>query len=333
MGLAVSDAPLLDVFGALFLDIDGVVHRSGVAINSATEQLVEAGDRGVVRRFLTNNASRTPEAVAEILNGFALDVAPTDIVTSAQAISRQMAIDLPRGARVFMVGGEGLETALLDVGLAPTRDPSDQVVAVVQGHSPDTSWRDLAAATQLVSSGAKWYASNTDATIPLANGIGPGNGAFVELVRKIVGIEPVVAGKPATPLFELACQSLDGQQPLMIGDRLDTDIEGANRAGVASLWVATGVHELRDVARVPAAQRPNFVAADLGALERPQNPVAVTDGHANCGQAVATANGNKVELVTPGVNREDDYRAVLALAWDILDNHYEEVRVNATLDV
>lgn len=333
MVLANTDSPLREVFGALFLDIDGVVHRSGVGINTASDQLVQARDRGVVRRFLTNNASRTPDAVAAILNGFGLEVVPADIVTSAQAIAQQMATDLPSGALVFIVGGEGLENALLGSGLRPTRDSSDQIAAVVQGHSPDTSWRELAAATQLVSAGAKWYASNTDATIPLANGIGPGNGAFVELVRNIVGIEPIVAGKPQTPLFDLARQSLTGQQPLMIGDRLDTDIEGANRARIASLWVATGVHNLADVARARVEQRPQFVAADLTALERTQKSVNIAGPRATCGRAVAELRGNDIHLVSRGQNPEDDYRAVLTLAWDILDNRYEEVRLNGTLGV
>lgn len=261
--------PLCAQFDVLLLDLDGVVYAGSAAIPHAVESLTAAHAAGVRLAFVTNNASRTPESIAEHLTGLGLNVDPAEVVTSAQAGARVLRERHQAGSPVLVVGGEGLIQAVRQRGFLPVSAVSEQQqppAAVIQGFSPDVGWQQLAEATYAVRAGADFIATNTDRTIPTARGIGPGNGLLVGVVEAATGVAPVVAGKPHTPLMDESAERTGAKRPLVVGDRLDTDIEGANNAGLPSLLVLTGVSSLADVARAPVSQRPTYLGRDLRAL-------------------------------------------------------------------
>lgn len=249
---------------ALVCDLDGVVYRGAVAVPHAVETL---RDITVPIIYATNNASRPPEVVAEQLRTLGLAVSPADVVTSAQAGARAIAARLP-GARVLAIGGPGVQRALEEAGLEPRRT-SDGVAAVLQGYGPLVAAADLAEAAYAVSGGAWWVATNTDATLPSERGLAPGNGALVGAVATAVGRAPdQVCGKPFPDLYLVAAEhlGLDPARMLAVGDRLDTDIEGANAAGLPSVLVLTGVADRDAVSAAPLEQQPTLVIDDLRGL-------------------------------------------------------------------
>ena len=199
-------------YDGLFVDLDGVVYRGRQAVPHAVESL-----RGFVGRvlYVTNNASRTPEAVAAQLAGYGLPVGADDVVTSAQAAAAHLATLVGPGARILVTGGDGLVQAVTERGLRIVAS-AQEADAVVQGYSPDLAWRDLAEASYAVARGIPWVASNTDMSVPTARGIAPGNGTLVAAVAAATGRQPVVTGKPHRPLMELARSRARRERPLVI---------------------------------------------------------------------------------------------------------------------
>ena len=168
-----------------------------------------------------------------------------------------------------MIGGTGIDDALVDGGYVPVRALADEPAAVMQGFSPDVSWRDLAEATFAVRTGLPWIATNPDLTFPAPGGIAPGNGALVRLVAETVGRGPdAVAGKPEPPLLREAIRRTRAGRPLMVGDRLDTDIAAGARIGIPSLLVFTGVTTLAELLAAVPEERPEYLGADLRVLLR-----------------------------------------------------------------
>lgn len=263
--LGSSGAQLADQHDLFMFDLDGVVYIGGDAVPGVAGHVEELRARGKHIAFVTNNASRTPSAVAEKLQGMGVGAQEADVVTSAQAAARVLADRFGQGARVLLLGGSGLERALEDAGLLPTGDPQD-VVALVSGYGPDVRWRDIMRAATLVRAGLPYVASNADLTIPTPEGLGPGHGVLVRVISDFAGVVPVVAGKPERPLMDETVLRIGGEVPLMVGDRLDTDIEGANEVGVDSLLVMTGVTRLPDLASAPPRQRPTYVSPDTSGL-------------------------------------------------------------------
>lgn len=249
-------------YDGLFVDLDGVVYRGRQAVPHAVESL-----RGFVGRvlYVTNNASRTPEAVAAQLAGYGLPVGADDVVTSAQAAAAHLATLVGPGARILVTGGDGLVQAVTERGLRIVAS-AQEADAVVQGYSPDLAWRDLAEASYAVARGIPWVASNTDMSVPTARGIAPGNGTLVAAVAAATGRQPVVTGKPHRPIMELARSRARVKRPLVIGDRLDTDIAAARAAGMDSLLVLTGVSAWQDLLGLPPDDLPTRVAPDLRVL-------------------------------------------------------------------
>src|SRR6478735_8386402 len=310
-----SSQALSEAYDTALLDLDGVVYAGGNAIAHAVESLGTASSGGMHLAYVTNNALRTPDAVAEHLTELGIPAAATDVITSAQAVARLVAGQLPSGARVLVVGGEGLRVALRERGLVPVESADDDPVAVVQGFGgPDLPWGRFAEAAYAISRGAVWFASNTDLTIPGARGIAPGNGAAVEVVRIATGAEPQVAGKPLPPMHRETILRTGAEQPLVIGDRLDTDIEGAFNGEVDSLLVLTGVTDGAQLLAAPPQHRPTYVDVDLrGLLTGQPEVVARGDGFA-CGGWVATAGAEHLELTGEG-EALDGLRALCAAAW------------------
>ena len=268
-----ADKPLAVSYDTALLDLDGVVYRGRDAVPHAVSSLMAAADAGMRLAYVTNNASRTPEAVAEHLLELGLPVQAEDVVTAAQAVARLIAEQVPTGARVLVIGGDGLRQALLGHGLTLVSSADDDPAAVVQGYLPGTSWEDLAEAAYAVERGVPWFAANTDRTMPTARGIAPGNGALVGAVAAATGTWPTVAGKPEPALHRETMLRTGARHPLIVGDRLDTDIEGANRAGVDSLLVLTGVTRLEQLRDAPKEQLPTYVAQDLRGLLDPERLV------------------------------------------------------------
>lgn len=247
----------------LLLDLDGTVFRGHQATPGAVDTLAAVDSRVL---FVTNNASRGAGQVAQHLCDLGFTAEAADVVTSAQSAARLVAEQLPQGAKVLIVGTDALAAEISGVGLEPVRQWSDAPVAVVQGHSPETSWPDLAEAALTIRSGALWVAANVDKTLPSERGLLPGNGSMVAALRTATEREPQVAGKPSPVLMADALSRGDFDTPLVIGDRLDTDIAGANASQLPSLMVLCGVNSALDAIWAIPQERPDYLAEDLRAL-------------------------------------------------------------------
>ncbi|WP_328325207.1 MULTISPECIES: HAD hydrolase-like protein [unclassified Streptomyces] len=306
---------LSETYDTALLDLDGVVYAGGEAIVHAVASLGTARDGGMHLAYVTNNALRTPDAVARHLTELGVPAEAADVITSAQAVSRLIADQVPRGARVLVIGGEGLRVALRERGLEPVDSADDSPVAVAQGYGgPDMTWARFAEAGYAINSGLPWFVSNTDLTIPSARGIAPGNGAAVEVVRIATGAEPQVAGKPLPPMHRETVLRTGAERPLVVGDRLDTDIEGAFNGGVDSLLVLTGVTDAAQLLAAPPEHRPTYVDADLRGLLTGQPEVTGEGGEFGCGGWTASVRGGELAVDGDG-GALDGLRALCAAAW------------------
>lgn len=254
---------LVQQHDCLLLDLDGTVFRGHEPTPGAVETLAAVDPRVL---FVTNNASRDAEQVAAHLRELGFTAEAGDVVTSAQSAARLLATQLPPASKVLVVGTEALAGEVAGVGLTPVRSLADEPVAVVQGHSPDTAWPALAEAALAIRAGALWIAANIDKTLPSERGLLPGNGSMVAALSAATDRDPQVAGKPAPALMQDALARGEFDCPLVVGDRLDTDIAGANAAQLPSLMVLSGVNSADDAIWAVSAQRPTFLAEDLRAL-------------------------------------------------------------------
>ncbi|MFF4776096.1 HAD-IIA family hydrolase [Microtetraspora fusca] len=308
-------ATLVEAYDTLLLDLDGVVYLGRHAVQNAPEALAEARERGVRLAFVTNNASRTPGAIAEHLTGLGIPATPDDVVTSAQAAARLVAERFPAGSPVLVVGGMGLRGAVRAYGLRPVTTALDDPVAVVQGIWDGLSYGLLCEGALAVQAGAWFVAANGDTTMPTNRGVLPGNGSMSRVIATAAGVEPVVAGKPEPPLHRESIIRTGAERPLIVGDRLDTDIEGATRAGVDSLLVLTGVTGPLDLLTAPPEHRPAHVAADLSGLHEPPVRARRGSGGWECGGWTACCASGRLDL-SGGGEPIDALRAACAAAWD-----------------
>jgi HAD superfamily hydrolase (TIGR01450 family) len=306
--------PLDTAYDTALLDLDGVVYLGGTAIPGAADALRKADAAGMRLAYVTNNAFRTPAAIAALLTSFGVAATPQDVVTSAQAAARVLAERLPAGASVLVIGGSGLRMALRERGLRPVSSAADQPQAVVQGYSPDVDYSMLAEGGLAVAAGALFVASNGDLTLPSRRGRQPGNGSLIRVIATATGVEPLVAGKPEPPLHEESVLRTGAKHPLVVGDRLDTDIEAAHRVGADSMLVLTGVTGPAEAVLAPPSQRPSYLAEDLSGLLEPHPAVTREDDAFGCEGWTARAKGNQLEL-TGGGERIDGLRALCAAAW------------------
>ncbi|MFF8775337.1 HAD-IIA family hydrolase [Kitasatospora sp. NPDC015120] len=315
-----SELPLTEAYDTALLDLDGVVYAGPDAIEHAVDSLAAARAAGMRLAYVTNNASRPPRVVAAHLSELGVPAEPEDVINSAQAAARVLAEKLPAGAKVLVVGGLGLEEALAERGLVAVRTLAEEPQAVVQGFDASVGWTHLAEASYAVQSGLPWVASNTDVTVPTARGIAPGNGMLVAAVRAATGVEPEVAGKPLPPMHRETVLRTGAKRPLVVGDRLDTDIEGAFNGGVDSLLVFTGVTTAAQLLAAPAEHRPTYLAADLRGLLTGHAPVTAQPGGGfSCGGYTAVAQDGVLRLEGVGADRWDGLRALCAAAWTALD--------------
>jgi HAD superfamily hydrolase (TIGR01450 family) len=290
------------------------VYAGPHAIPGAVESLQRLEGLGIGLGYVTNNASRSPAQVAAHLRELGAPAEDSQVVSSSQAAAELLSSMLPPGAKVLITGSPALAHEIELVGLTPVSSQGEDPVAVVQGFNPGIGWKDLAEAAYVVSAGALWVATNTDMSIPQARGIAPGNGTLVAAVSAATGQTPVVAGKPEAPLFHAAAKRLAAERPLVVGDRLDTDILGGNNAGFATVAVLTGVDTKYTILAARTAERPDYIINELSDLHRPYPAVDTTDGTYRCGEASAQVTGDTVTIQ----GREEDldaWRAACAAWW------------------
>ena len=323
--LQASDEPPATRYDVALVDLDGVVYVGSDPIDEAAEALDKARALGMRLAFVTNNASRNPADVARHLVELGVEATPADVVTSSQAAVRVIADRCGPGARVLVTGSPALRATVEQAGLRPVESSSDQPDAVVQGFWAELGYRDLAEATVAVRGGALWVATNVDSTLPSPRGLLPGNGSLVGVVASATGARPIVAGKPALPLHAEAVRRTSAQRPLVVGDRLDTDIEGANAAGTDSLLVMTGVTAPANLLLAPPQHRPTYLSADLMGLVESHPKVKVEADFVCCGDWRATRTTKSGRDRAPVAELSgagpaiDGLRALLALAWSTAD--------------
>ncbi|MGI8722053.1 MAG: HAD-IIA family hydrolase [Geodermatophilaceae bacterium] len=333
--LQASDRPLVERHDVALLDLDGVVYLGADAVPNVPHVIATAAAAGMRFGYVTNNASRTPHQVGDHLRQLGVPALDNEVITSSQAASRVLASRLPAGSPVLIVGTAALAAEVGNVGLRAVWSASDQPVGVVQGYNPELSWSMLAEACVAVRAGAFWVATNTDSTLPSPRGPLPGNGSFVQVVSQTTGATPVVAGKPEPAMHAECVLRTGARRPLVVGDRLDTDIEGAQRADVPSLLVLTGVARAADLLAAPLGQRPTYLAADLGGILLSHPGIERCDGLARCENWLVGEREGSLLLTSArdgdggGGSHPSDQavadcaalRAIAVLAWDVGITH------------
>lgn len=315
--LLASAQPLAQRYDVALLDLDGVVYVGNQPVDAAPQALTEARKLGMRLAFVTNNASRPPTAVAAHLTRLGIAAEPADVITSAHAAAHYLADLLPAGSRVLVIGTSGLVEALTERGLVPVSSADDQPAAVVQGYSPELSWRMLAEGAVAVRRGVPWVATNLDITLPSARGELPGNGSLVAALGHATGASPVSTGKPDPTMHRESVERSTARCPLVVGDRLDTDIEGANAVGCDSLLVLTGVTAPSEVLAARPGQRPGYLAGDLRGLLIPHAAPSEQDGTMTCGGWSVSPSGQRLRLAALAADGQDldALRALCAAAW------------------
>jgi HAD superfamily hydrolase (TIGR01450 family) len=274
-------AALASRFRGVVFDLDGVVYLGEEVVEAAPAALDQVRALGVAVAFVTNNSYRPPDLVAEKLQRLGVKAAPEEVLTSSQALVRLLGgsagLD---GVRVMVVGGPGLRGALEAAG-ARLVDGSAwreaEVVAV--GFDPDLTYARVRDATLAIRAGARFVGSNPDTTLPAPDGLWPGAGATLALLQASTGVRPEVAGKPERALLDTAAAAIGSGPYLMVGDRADTDLDGAHRLGWSTALVLSGVTrpaDLPDLAIVP-----DHLLPDVGGLLDPPGPSVRPAGRAD----------------------------------------------------
>lgn len=305
---------LIDGFDGLLLDLDGVVYVGPQVVDGALDALERLEGEGKSLAYVTNNASRSSEQVAAHLRELGAPASAAQVFGSALAGAELLAGEVDPGASVLVVGSETLAGAVRAQGLVVVGSADDRPAAVIQGFSPDLAWKDLAEASFAVAAGAVWIATNLDASLPQQRGFAPGNGALVGAVAMATGKRPLVAGKPEAALFRTAARHSGVERALVVGDRLDTDILGGNRAQMATALVLTGVDSVRSALAAPPDERPDYLIGSLGALYEPYPEITVDGGTYSCGAAVARVAGSTVTVEGDDTDL-DGWRAACAAWW------------------
>lgn len=320
--LSSSDDTLASCFDVALLDLDGVVYVGKDAVPGAAETLASARRAGMRLAFVTNNAARSPTVVAEHLTELGVPATAEEVITSSQAAAHYLSDLLPAGSAVLIVGTTGLIEAVDERGLRPVFSADDRPAAVVQGYSPELDLQQLAEGAIAIRAGLPWVATNLDPTVPSARGPLPGNGSLVAALRHATGRTPMATGKPDPTMHRESVERSHAERPIVVGDRLDTDIEGANCVGCPSLLVLSGVTTPSDLLSATPEQRPDFLARDLaGLLYRHSAPVVTADV-ARCGWWCATIKDGELRLERlpeeASDSTDDDLdplRALCAAAW------------------
>jgi len=248
---------------AFIIDMDGVLWKGHRPMPGLVEFFQTLRERQIKFVLATNNASKTPEQYVSKLAGMGVTVARDEILTSAQAAALYLRQKSANGAKVFAIGEEGVRQALAETGLTLTDLYEVDAQFVVCGMDHGLSWDKLATATLNIRAGARFIGTNPDVTFPTERGITHGNGAVLAAIQAATGVAPVIIGKPEPIMYQLAMTRL-GVAPAetaAIGDRLETDILGAVRAGIRSVFVLSGVSSRGQLAGLD--YQPTWVMQDI----------------------------------------------------------------------
>lgn len=332
-----SEAPLATAYDVGLMDLDGVMYAGQLPIENAAEGAAQARAMGLRLSFVTNNASRAASSVAEHLTELGIPATPADVYTAAMAGIELAQRRHGAGARVLLIGGAGLEEAISASDLIRVESADDSPDAVVQGFRDTIGWADLSEAAFAIQNGADYIATNLDSTLPVERGFAVGNGSLVAAVVNATGKVPVSAGKPQPEIFRLATERAGSSKPLAVGDRLNTDIAGANASDIPSLHVLTGVSDARDVITAIPQERPTYLGIDLMDLGLP-HPEVTRDGEwyvcrearariADDGVPTLVRFGGEFQLVESATVSLDEYRAIAVAAWSSRDMRVPEIQV------
>lgn len=246
------------------IDLDGVVYTGSEVVPGAAGFFRRVRELGIPFLLITNNSSRTAEQFAERLAGMGIEVRPAEVLTSAQATAEFLASTAPPGSRAYVIGEVGLRSALEARGFRLVDGP--QADYVVVGLDRGFNYEKLTIAIRAVLGGARFVGPNPDTTLPMEDGLCPGAGAFQAAIRAATGVEPLIIGKPEPTMLSIGLRMLGcaPQEAAIVGDRLDTDILGGQRAGVGTILVLTGVATAEEAAA--SAIKPDYVLRDLAEL-------------------------------------------------------------------
>jgi len=305
---------LIDGHDVALFDLDGVVYRGADPVPGAAAGVAALAERGVRTMYVTNNAARPAQTVADQLVRLGFHATVDDLVTSAQAAAGLMRRELPAGAKVLVVGTQNLADHMIEAGFVVVSGADEAPDAVVQGYDPQLTWPQLDEAAFAVQNGARWYACNTDSTRPTDRGLVPGAGAAIAAVRSTVNHDPIVVGKPHRPLLEEAVRRTGAENPIFVGDRIDTDIQGARRVGMDAFMVFTGAHGKRDLLLAPEDGRPTAIGWNVPALLDPPRVAQVRDNKVVCRRAAVVVRRGRAEIEGPLETREQQLDALWALA-------------------
>lgn len=262
---------LIEQHDALLLDLDGTVWEGGRAIDGAVDFINSCGLPSV---YVTNNASRAPEAVAEKLRGIGLKVETADVLTSAQAAVTLAGEHVPQGAKILVIGADSFRDLVTAAGYTVVASADDKPDAVLQGFDPSVDWAQLTEGALAIRQGAKYVASNLDSSLPTERGLAVGNGSLVAAIESATGVSPVSAGKPEPEMFVQAARLVGAKRPLVVGDRLNTDIAGGNAAAMNTFHVLTGVSHEMELIEASKEYRPNFIGDSLSDMTRSAHELA-----------------------------------------------------------
>jgi 4-nitrophenyl phosphatase len=260
------DLVVLRPIRALISDLDGTLVAGSRPQPGLLPFLETLRRRGVALTVVTNNTVRTPEQYREKLAAFGATIGPEQVLTAAQATAAYLQAELPAGAALFVVGESGLRVALSDAGFTLLADSARPAAAVVVGGDRTVTHEKLKHAIRHVRAGARFIGTNPDLLVPIEDGLAPEAGVLLAAIAAGAGVSPTIIGKPERPLLDLAMARM-GSTPAataILGDRLDTDILGGQRAGLTTILVTTGAHDAAAVHVLGIT--PDLVVAGLGEL-------------------------------------------------------------------
>ncbi len=235
---------------ALIIDMDGVLWRGDKPLPGLNAMFDFLAQRQMPFMLATNNASKTPEQYLKKFEGFGVSLKREQILTSSLATAAYLENELEPGSNVFVVGQDGLREAVREAGFTLLEDSSQAAGAVVSGIDFALTYDTLKHAAFLIQRGARFVGSNGDLTFPVETGLAPGAGSILAAIEAATNVKPTVIGKPKRLMFDIAVQKLgsDPDRTAMIGDRLETDILGGQRAGLKTILVTTGVDSQATIA-------------------------------------------------------------------------------------
>jgi 4-nitrophenyl phosphatase len=257
----------LERFQGFILDLDGVLWEGETPLPGMAAFLAFLRSHGKAILLATNNASLTPEQYVRKAARMGAEVFPQEVLTSALATADHLRKNVPAGSHVYVLGEDGLVRALSEAGFTIAAEDELGVPVVVVGMDRQLSWKKLANATINIRGGARFIGTNPDSTFPTERGIAHGNGAILAALATATGIQPFIVGKPHAPLFAMALEriGLPKDAVATVGDRLETDILGAQQAGLASILLLTGVTSRTDLEK--SGVKPNWVFENLPGLQ------------------------------------------------------------------